>query len=65
MCVATVLSLFVVPVLYIVIKTAAARFQSRRKPALAGEGPDISNDGDGLGHPRKEMTASHRSSDGN
>jgi HAE1 family hydrophobic/amphiphilic exporter-1 len=65
MCVATVLSLFVVPVLYIVIKTAAARFQNRRKPSLAGEGPDISNDGDGLGHPRKEMTASHRSVDGN
>ncbi|MGA7932288.1 MAG: efflux RND transporter permease subunit, partial [Kovacikia sp.] len=64
MCVATVLSLFVVPVLYIVIKTAAHQIHSRRRPALAGEGPDISNGGDGAGVLKREMS-SQRSSDGN
>ncbi|MBD2101931.1 efflux RND transporter permease subunit [Leptolyngbya sp. FACHB-261] len=40
MFVATVLSLFVVPILFIVIKTAEARFHQRHhKPAMAGEAP--------------------------
>ncbi|HEY9655637.1 MAG TPA: efflux RND transporter permease subunit [Crinalium sp.] len=44
MCVATVLSLFVVPILYIVIKTAEARYRrGPYKPALA-DGPDAESD---------------------
>ena len=44
MCVATVLSLFVVPILYIVIKTAEARYRrGPYKPAIAG-GPDAEPD---------------------
>lgn len=35
MCVATILSLFIVPVLYIVIKTAEARYQRRPRQATA------------------------------
>lgn len=61
MCVATVLSLFVVPVLYIVIKTAEANFRRRRKPALADGSLDSSNGNSGNGnsggsssHPERE-----------
>jgi hypothetical protein len=43
MSIATVLSLFVVPVLYIVIKSAAARLGSSRRPALA-DGPSFEAD---------------------
>ncbi|MCL6434930.1 MAG: efflux RND transporter permease subunit [Leptolyngbyaceae cyanobacterium HOT.MB2.61] len=64
MAVATVLSLFIVPVLYVVIKSFAARFRhSRRRYALA-EGPlDGSNDGNGVGYPGRETASSHHSSD--
>lgn len=44
---ATVLSLFVVPVLYVVIKSLAAGFQRSRKPTIPPS-PDVSGDGDGL-----------------
>ncbi|MBW4472846.1 MAG: efflux RND transporter permease subunit [Stenomitos rutilans HA7619-LM2] len=45
MCVATVLSLFVVPILYIVIKTAEVRYRrGPYKPALA-DAPDTDPDG--------------------
>jgi hydrophobic/amphiphilic exporter-1 (mainly G- bacteria), HAE1 family len=48
MCISTVLSLFVVPVLYIVIKTLAAQYRSHPKPALAGDELESSHNGDGL-----------------
>jgi hydrophobic/amphiphilic exporter-1 (mainly G- bacteria), HAE1 family len=48
MCIATVLSLFVVPVLYIVIKTLALRYLHSNKPAFPeGESGSESN-GDGF-----------------
>nr|WP_290225591.1 efflux RND transporter permease subunit [Trichocoleus desertorum] len=75
MCVATVLSLFVVPVLYIVIKTIEAQFHRSRQPAFVGVtsatmGSDGDGNGDGhgdghgdgAGHHSRETTAS-RSSD--
>jgi len=55
MCVATVLSLFVVPILYIVIKTAEARYRrGPYKPAIAG-GPDAESDSST--HTSKEATS--------
>ena len=50
MCVATVLSLFVVPVLYIVIKTAESQLRRSRQPAFVGvTSATIGSDGDGNG----------------
>ncbi len=71
MCVATVLSLFVIPVLYIVIKTLEGRLTASRKPALAEGSPDSPNGDGGAAHSRegmvvhKGMLGSRRSSDGN
>jgi hydrophobic/amphiphilic exporter-1 (mainly G- bacteria), HAE1 family len=48
MCVATVLSLFVVPVLFIVIKTLALRYLPAPKPAIAEGELDSDPNGDGL-----------------
>jgi hydrophobic/amphiphilic exporter-1 (mainly G- bacteria), HAE1 family len=45
MCVATVLSLFIVPVLYVVIKTLASGFNKKRELP-----PDYSGDGHGTAH---------------
>ncbi len=58
--VATILSLFIVPVLYIIIKSAEARFQERRKLALAtatgyGDG-SYSDGGYGNGNYSNEPT---------
>jgi HAE1 family hydrophobic/amphiphilic exporter-1 len=65
MCVATVLSLFVIPVLYITIKSLEEDFRRRRKPALVGPSFDSPNGGNGAGHhSRRESTPAHRSSDG-
>lgn len=44
MCVATVLSLFVVPVLYITIKSIGERREHKPKPAMVGSVADMSND---------------------
>ncbi|HEY9750200.1 MAG TPA: efflux RND transporter permease subunit, partial [Allocoleopsis sp.] len=71
MCVATVLSLFVVPVLYIVIKTIEGQFQRSRQPAFvpvtsATMGGDGDGNGDGhggAGHHSHETTASRQASD--
>ena len=41
MCVATVLSLFVAPILYIVIKTAEARFRDRKPPKTPPQSEDV------------------------
>lgn len=49
MVVATVLSLFIVPVLYIVIKSLMERRAEKRKPAIAPEGP-TNGTGNGNGH---------------
>jgi HAE1 family hydrophobic/amphiphilic exporter-1 len=57
MWIATVLSLFVVPVLYITIKSIASRYD--RKKVAAGDTPDGSNDGNGSGHPPGETAAEH------
>jgi len=71
MCVATVLSLFVIPVLYIVIKTLEDRFRASRKPALTEGPPDIPNGDSSVAHSHKGMavqqgiSGSRRSSDGN
>ncbi|MBD2021355.1 efflux RND transporter permease subunit [Leptolyngbya sp. FACHB-36] len=60
-CVATVLSLFVVPVLYIVIKAAASRLRGSRRfqPAMAG-GPN--GNGNGNGHSGLDGLDGHRPS---
>ncbi|MDX2096329.1 MAG: efflux RND transporter permease subunit [Leptolyngbyaceae cyanobacterium bins.59] len=56
MVIATFLSLFVAPVLYIVIKSAEARYLSKRHPRSGAEGPQgpdgngVSYDGDGNGN---------------
>jgi len=57
MCVATVLSLFVVPILYIVIKTAETRYQrGLYQPAIAGD--DTNGDGDGKDSVHRSKEAS-------
>ena len=57
MCVATVLSLFVIPVLYIVLKSAAARFRRSGRPGQPPDGGGTPLDGDlasnGSPHPCK------------
>jgi hydrophobic/amphiphilic exporter-1 (mainly G- bacteria), HAE1 family len=63
MCIATVLSLFLVPVLYIVIKSMESRYLEKRRPVLV----DGTLDGNGDGHaPKVEQakTGVGRSSDG-
>lgn len=58
--IATILSLFIVPVLYIVIKTAEVRFQKRRrKPVLAG----INDSGNGSIEDGHKVISSHRNQD--
>ncbi len=55
MCVATILSLFVVPILYIVIKTAEVRYQrGPYKPSIT-DTPDINPDG--TNRTSKEVTS--------
>lgn len=62
MCIATVLSLFVIPILYIIIKTAKARFQrGPYRPAIArvpANGSDTSND---YSHDGKQANSSSQS----
>jgi hydrophobic/amphiphilic exporter-1 (mainly G- bacteria), HAE1 family len=66
MCVATVLSLFIVPVLYVVIKTLQAQFMEPHTPNHPPSEPtdfppdvtDLALDGDGL---VPQSTSSHRS----
>ncbi len=71
MCVATVLSLFVIPVLYVVVKSLADRRKRTPHPALATAGLDGAgvNDGNGDGHFHREKATSQsvagdRQSDG-
>lgn len=64
MFVATILSLFIVPVLFVTIKTIESRFRRRRQPALATAAPDASFDGNGSGHSSKGTPATRHSSDG-
>jgi HAE1 family hydrophobic/amphiphilic exporter-1 len=56
MAMATVLSLFIVPTLYIVIKSLEMRLQHRRS-RVASVPPDVSQDGH---HPSEEVTVTHR-----
>jgi hydrophobic/amphiphilic exporter-1 (mainly G- bacteria), HAE1 family len=62
MCIATVLSLFVAPILYIVIKSAEARFQQKRhQSAMAGASNNGSNgsySGNGYSHDGHPTTTS-------
>jgi hydrophobic/amphiphilic exporter-1 (mainly G- bacteria), HAE1 family len=61
MCIASVLSLFVVPVLYIVIKTLALRYLHLAKPALAEDSFGSEINGDGL---RQDKTPVFADGDG-
>jgi HAE1 family hydrophobic/amphiphilic exporter-1 len=63
MSVATVLSLFIVPVLYVLIKSLERRFSRRRQPTLAEATVDDSYDGNGSGRAQRERTSTHRSPD--
>ncbi|MBW4538285.1 MAG: efflux RND transporter permease subunit [Myxacorys chilensis ATA2-1-KO14] len=60
MVVATFLSLFIVPVLYIVIKSTEARFKRSPRPIRVDE----TRDGHGSNQPSRETATSHSSSDG-
>jgi HAE1 family hydrophobic/amphiphilic exporter-1 len=62
MCVATILSLFIVPVLYIIIKTLAARVHPSHPVSRATSPSDSVVEHDGLVHPE---TSSAYSSDSN
>ena len=68
MCVATVLSLFVIPVLYIVLKSAAARFRRSRRPGQPPDGggtpTDGSHDGSGSLTPQKTLAHDRFAADG-
>ena len=68
MCVATVLSLFVIPVLYIVFKSAAARFRPSRRsgqpPDGGGTPLDGSHDGNGSLTPQKTLAHDRFAADG-
>lgn len=69
MCVATVLSLFIVPILYIVIKSAEVKFFPRHDslPATATAHPDHDGalyDGNGLDGHTVDGNGSHHSQDG-
>jgi hydrophobic/amphiphilic exporter-1 (mainly G- bacteria), HAE1 family len=60
MCIATVLSLFLVPVLYIVIKSMESRYKDKRRPVLVN---DASNGHDPASKVEQTKTGAGRSGD--
>lgn len=63
MCVATVLSLFVVPVLYIVIKNLEMRYLPHRRVSLADHVPEAAIAGNGSTHHGKDAPVKRSASD--